>query len=154
MLDGKEILPSERIKAVQRLPDLEHELVYAIEEYKIKKEQQEHEAQLKQGDDDKEAYTRESRKKMYLDMAKEKEEQDKRQNPEKYEPKKEPTPMYLSNGAVRQCDEGGYKPLLNEWDDPEYTTFRMKIPKYLDTSLVELQLFPMYISVRVKGKLT
>lgn len=36
---------------------------------------------------------------------------------------------HTKNGQIRQCDEGGYKPLLNEWDDPEYTTFKMNIPK-------------------------
>lgn len=52
-----------------------------------------------------EEYTKESRKKMYLEMAKEKEEEDRRKNPEKYE-KKIDTPMYKNDGEIRQCNEG------------------------------------------------
>lgn len=62
--------------------------------------------------------------------------------------------MYLKDGKVRQCDEGGYKPTLNQWDDPEYVVFSIKIPKHLDTTLIEPNIFPNFVSVRIKGKLT
>ena len=45
-----------------------------------------------------------------------------RKNPKKYE-KKEPTPTTNTKGELRQCNEGGYKWLLNEHDDAEFTTF-------------------------------
>lgn len=38
-------------------------------------------------------------------MAKEKEEEDRRKNPQKYE-KKEATPMFKNDGEIRQCNEG------------------------------------------------
>jgi hypothetical protein len=50
-------------------------------------------------------YTRESRKEMYLKMAEEKELEDRRKNPEKYEPKKV-SQMFKSDGEIRQCNEG------------------------------------------------
>lgn len=62
--------------------------------------------------------------------------------------------MYLKDGKPRQCDEGGYKPILNQWDDPENIIFKIKLPIYMDTSFVNVQLFPTFVSVRIKGKLT
>lgn len=44
--------------------------------------------------------------------------------------------------------------MLSEWDDPEYTEFELKLPKYMDTSLINVELNPKYISIRVKDKLT
>jgi protein TilB len=37
--------------------------------------------------------------------------------------------MFTKEGKVRQCDEGGYKPILNQWDDPCFVVFKMNIPK-------------------------
>ena len=52
------------------------------------------------------------------------------------------------------CNEGGYKFHLNEYDDAEYTTFTMMIPKFCDTSLINVDIKPTYVSVRVKKHLT
>ena len=52
---------------------------------------------------------------------------------------------------MRQCNEGGYKWLLNEHDDHEYSTFTVEISKFLDTSLIETSLFPKFVSCRIKG---
>ena len=49
---------------------------------------------------------------------------------------------------------GKYEFLIREWDDPEFSFFDMKIPKHLDTSLIDVNLNPFWVSVRVKGKLT
>ena len=46
--------------------------------------------------------------------------------------------MYYPNGEPRQCNEGKYEFTLLEWDDPEFVTFEMKLPKYMDTSYVDL----------------
>ena len=44
--------------------------------------------------------------------------------------------------------------MLKEWDDPDYTFFEMKVPKYLDTSMLDVNLNPHWVSVKIKGKLT
>ena len=49
---------------------------------------------------------------------------------------------------------GKYDYLLKEWDDPEYTFFEIKVPKFLDTSLLDINLNPKWVSIRIKGKLT
>lgn len=62
--------------------------------------------------------------------------------------------MYKADGEIRQCNEGKYKFSLREWDDPQYTFFEIEVPKYMDTSLVDVNLNPKWVSVRIKGKLT
>ena len=64
-------------------------------------------------------------------MAQEKEEAEKRKNPEKFEPKPEPQTMFKPDGDIRQCNEGKYEYKFSEWDDPEVTKMEIKIPKYL-----------------------
>jgi len=47
-----------------------------------------------------------------------------------------------------------YEYLLKEWDDPDFSFFELKIQKYLDTSLIDVNINPNWVSVRIKGKLT
>lgn len=42
--------------------------------------------------------------------------------------------MYTQNGDIRQCNEGRFKFLLKEYDDPDFTIFSLQVPKHLDTS--------------------
>lgn len=62
--------------------------------------------------------------------------------------------MFRPDGDIRQCNEGKYKFLLREWDDADWSFFELEVPKFLDTSFVEVNLNPHWVSVRVKGKLT
>eukprot|EP00828_Plagiopyla_frontata_P043733 TRINITY_DN6942_c0_g1_i1.p2 TRINITY_DN6942_c0_g1~~TRINITY_DN6942_c0_g1_i1.p2 ORF type:complete len:194 (+),score=55.53 TRINITY_DN6942_c0_g1_i1:451-1032(+) len=91
---------------------------------------------------------------MYLEIAKEKEETERKKHPEKFEEKKPPTSIYKSTGEMRQCNEGKYEFKMREFDDPQWSYFDLYLPKFLDTSLTQAELFPYYVSVRVKGKLT
>ena len=91
---------------------------------------------------------------MYLEQAKQKEDKERDNHPEKYKAPKEPTSMYKPNGEIRMCNEGKYQFKMREFDDAETTTFSMAIPKHLDTSFVDVFVDPSFISVRVRGKLT
>jgi len=73
--------------------------------------------------------------------------------------------MYKENGEIRQCNEGKYKFKLREWDDPDKTFFEICLPKsfsliliyifrFLDSSFLDVNIDPKWISVRVKDKLT
>lgn len=77
-----------------------------------------------------------------------------RKNPDKYKPKKPLSKKFYKDGKVRQCNEGEYKFHLNEYDDPEYSTFTIWLPKLMDSSLLKVDVKPEYVSVRVKDKLT
>lgn len=91
---------------------------------------------------------------MYLEMAEEKEKKEREKNPDKFkEPKKESS-MFRPDGDIRQCNEGKYKFHLREWDDPDWTIFELEVPKFMDTSFLDVNLDPKWVSVRVKGKLT
>lgn len=59
----------------------------AIELAKIEKEKKRIENEMRDPEDKREAYSRENRKTMYMDMHKQKLEEDMRKNPKKYEKK-------------------------------------------------------------------
>jgi len=61
--------------------------------------------------------------------------------------------MFKANGDIRVCNEGKLKFTLLEYDDQEWSFFELEVPKFLDTSLVDVNLNPKWLSVRVKGKL-
>ena len=159
VLDGTVITPTSRIQAFQKLDkllaDLDIEIARVqLERAKKRKELEDNPPPPRADGDDYEEYTKENRKNMYLEIAQERVDDDKRKNPKKYEPKKPPTTMYLKSGKVRQCNEGKYDFQLLEYDDPVYTLFKLKLSKFLDTSLIEVNVDPKFVSVRVKGKLT
>jgi len=145
-VDGKEVVHSERIQAKQNFNELLEDLRVQIELKKIKEI-----SEPKENNEN--AYTRENRKKMYQEMEKERLDKEKKDNPEKFKEKKE-TPTHYPNGEPRVCNEGKYEFKLDEWDDPEFSYFELKVPKYLDTSLMDLNLQPKFVSIRIKGKLT
>jgi hypothetical protein len=69
MLDGTVIPPSERIQAIQAIPELETDLLVAIEMAKIEKEKKRIINENKPESDKTESYSRENRKEMYLQMS-------------------------------------------------------------------------------------
>ncbi len=91
---------------------------------------------------------------MYQELADDKLKDDMIKNPDKYKPAKPLSKKFTKSGKARMCNEGGYKFHLNEYDDAEYTTFTMLVPKFCDTSLIKVDIKPTYVSVRVKTNLT
>jgi protein TilB len=153
-LNGQEILKSERIKAFQKFPFLEKELEKASIENIIKKEND-------PDRDNPNRYTKEYRRKMYKEMEEEKlqKEEEKKKNSKPWghvdDFYKGPLSVYKDNGEIRVCNQGKYDFLLDE--DIYYSgimTFELKLPKYLDTVDIEVDLNPQYIRVNVKGKVT
>ena len=65
---------------------------------------------------------------MYQEQEKERLEKEKKDHPEKFIEKKI-TPTHYPNGEPRVCNEGKYEFKLDEWEDPEYSFFELKIPK-------------------------
>ena len=143
IIDGKEVLPSERIQSKQ----VYEPNVVLLEEFA--QMQADKEAQLTKEERDR-AYTKEYRRNMYLDNSKNKEEEIKKEHLIK--PKI--STQFLPNGEMRQCNEGKYEFGLKEYEDALFTTFSIKVPKFMDTSLVKAEVYPFFVSVRIKDKLT
>lgn len=74
-------------------------------------------------------------------MEKERLDKEKKDNPEKFKEKvsfnkikivncvQKETPTHYPNGEPRVCNEGKYEFKLDEWDDPEFSYFELKVPK-------------------------
>jgi len=63
--------------------------------------------------------------------------------------------VYKKDGSIRICNQGKYEFLLDEdYFKTGITTFTLKLPKYLDTSQVKVDLNPQYVRCDVKGKIT
>eukprot|EP01022_Parablepharisma_sp_SALTPOND_P020009 TRINITY_DN3522_c0_g1_i1.p1 TRINITY_DN3522_c0_g1~~TRINITY_DN3522_c0_g1_i1.p1 ORF type:complete len:340 (+),score=47.95 TRINITY_DN3522_c0_g1_i1:786-1805(+) len=68
--------------------------------------------------------------------------------------KNEPPPVYNSDGEIRQCNQGKYKfKFTDNWDE-ENLVLEVFVPKFLDTSLINVDLNPMYVRMDIKGKIT
>jgi protein TilB len=154
--NGDEIKKSERIKAKEMMPIMEKELEKESREHVIFK-------QNDPGQKDPNKYSVEYRRKLYKDLEKEKLENERRKKEESSkgslwdEPtiKEVPPPVYKENGEVRICNQGRYEVFLDEdIYTTAITTFRIKLPKFLDTSKIKVDLNPNYVRIDVKGKIT
>jgi len=156
LYNGDEIKKSERIKAKEMMEMMEKELEKESKEHVI----------FKQNDPsqkDPNKYSVEYRRKLYKDLEKEKLENERKKKEESSkgslwdEPtiKEVPPPVYKENGEVRICNQGRYDVFLDEdIYTTAITTFRIKLPKYLDTSKIKVDLNPNYVRVDVNGKIT
>ena len=140
-IDSTEITPKERITAFQALEELVEELESEIH----KKEQEE---KKKSPEERANQYTGESRREMYKELQAEEQKREEEKKGKK-EPPKPPSSRYNKEGELRQCNEGRYEYKLREWDDPEFSFFEMPIPLFIDTSNIEFELFPNFVSVRL-----
>ncbi len=67
---------------------------------------------------------------------------------------REPPSVYNPEGEIRQCNQGKYKfKFLDTWED-ENLTFELYVPRFLDTSLMKVDLNPLYVRIDIKGKVT
>ena len=137
--NGDEIKKSERIKAKEMMPIMEKELEKESREHIIFK-------QNDPGQKDPNKYSVEYRRKLYKDLENEKLENERRKKEESSkgslwdEPtiKEVPPPVYKENGEVRICNQGRYDVFLDEdIYTTAITTFRIKLPKFLDTSKIK-----------------
>mmetsp|Transcript_29664 Transcript_29664/g.92694 ORF Transcript_29664/g.92694 Transcript_29664/m.92694 type:complete len:417 (-) Transcript_29664:456-1706(-) len=149
--DGKLVLPNERIKARQQLPELQRDLERAIEAHLAKKAA-EAGVPVSEG-----AYTKESRNEMYLELAEQKEEKERnerRRMGTEPKPPREVPGVYNARGEIRQCNEGKWDFNIDEVTDPTKVVFELGVPKYLDTSALDVDVNPEYVRVVVKDKVT
>ncbi|KAL8434117.1 hypothetical protein Efla_000468 [Eimeria flavescens] len=144
-LDGKAINPLERIEAFRSLPRLAEDLKHEISRRAQMPANTTHDA-----------YTRESRKRMYLEMAQVAVLADNAcfclnevlcAHMKVFE-------TYNSKGEIRQCNEGKVPFKLDSHCEPGQIVASFQLPKHLSTLLIDVDVQPTYLRVTVKGKVT
>jgi len=98
------------------------------------------------------AYSKEQRLEMYKELEKEKIDKENERCPPP--PPVKISSIYGRDGQLRQCNEGKYIYRLKEYDDPEWTYFEIDVPKFLFTDQLDANIYPEFVSIRVKDKLT
>jgi len=155
-IDGYEILKSDRIKARQYFDSLEKELDKLAKENIFKKE-------IDPDKDNPDKYSKEYRRKLYKELEEERNEKEREKMQKQKEndafwygiEKKEIPSVYRENGEIRVCNHGKYDFRLDEdYYRTGITTFELKLPKYMDTSQVSVDLNPQYVRIIAKDKLT
>ncbi|GAW83657.1 hypothetical protein, conserved [Plasmodium gonderi] len=141
VLDGSDILVSDKIRAKQKATTI----MLALENEKKNKK--------KNGSEQNEHYDNiNNRKKIYAEI--EKEEMERRKNEEnKDNNKKEILSLYNDDGDIRQCNEGHYKFMFDEYSSNKYTFLKLFLPKYLCNSLIKIDINVNYIRCIIKNKL-
>ena len=62
--------------------------------------------------------------------------------------------VHNASGDIRQCNEGKYEFHFSETQDKTCVILEFHVPKFMDTSLINVDLNPMYVRFDVKGKIT
>jgi len=165
-LDGTSITKSDRIKASQRAQELKDELARLVGEELAKAAEAGCKiASLEDegGTDENEhaPYTPELRTEMYREMAEEKAEKEAREKAR--QPKERDfdqehqkaveaarAKQFFPDGRVRQCNEAGLDFSFEE--DKANFYLRVQIPRHVDTSLLDCQVYPRFVQVVFKDK--
>ena len=59
-----------------------------------------------------------------------------------------------ANGKVRQVNKGGYEWTFTESQDHTKVIFEVRVPKFMDTSSLNVDLQPDFVRIDIKGKIT
>lgn len=161
-LDGKEITRSERITAQQDWralrADLRARAAVVREEKGLPPAPP---PPREDPDDDTEPWCPETRTKMYREMAEQKEEQDRRKRanePSKrdyaaeHAARKDAVRAAESVGVIRQTNEGRFDFVLEDEVGSANIVLRLSLSRFLDSSLIDVDVHPLYVSVLVKTK--
>ena len=162
-VDGKEITRTQRILAAQRLPSLSAELRELARAKLKEKATQAPAADVLLGEDELCDHTPEVRTEIYREMAEqkaEKEAEEKSRRPRERDYANEhktaaasattKESCFFPDGRVKQTNQGGFKFSFEE--NRRFLTLRVQIPRFVDTSLVEADVQPTYVTIVIKNK--
>ncbi|KNC55146.1 leucine rich repeat containing 6 [Thecamonas trahens ATCC 50062] len=97
--------------------------------------------------------TPDEREEIYAEVEAEKAEKEAARNPFPIEKKPDRVvPIYKDDGRVYQCNWGKYAFKLVDDDEALASVLEVRISKFLDTSLIDVDVQPDYIRVTIKGK--
>ncbi|SBT49242.1 leucine-rich repeat protein (LRR13) [Plasmodium ovale wallikeri] len=138
VLDGCDILVSDKIKAKQSI-------VAVLESLENEKKKNEF--------NKKDRYDSiMNRKQIYEEIEKEEIEKGKKEYKTKNEERQIPS-VYTDDGHIRQCNEGHYKFLFDEYSSKKYTFLKIFLPRYMCNSLINVDINVDYVRCIVKNKL-
>ena len=147
-LDANDITHSERLEALQELPELLEQLKVVVRDGLFQKPT---------------SYTKEAR----IEMARENERiQEEKDREKKKDDDKAygngyvgvknapPPPVYNEKGDVRQCNQGSYEYSFFEKNEKnrQFIILEVGVPRYLDTSKIDVDLNPTYVRICIKKK--
>lgn len=61
-------------------------------------------------------------------------------------------PCLEQHSEIKQKNEGGWEFLWDEESKPGYVILEVKVAKFLDSSLIDVDVHPTYVSVVIKSK--
>ncbi|KAJ8981954.1 hypothetical protein NQ317_002127 [Molorchus minor] len=153
-LDIKEILKSDRIKAQQRLPELEEGIKKSQHEYELFRDEQKRrlaaESNPNLTDEEFWKTTSENCPESRIEMA---ERQRKAKETEKDDdkPKKKLVQFYNKEGRPLNINHAKLEFTLSD-EDPKQFVLDVFVYKYLDTSLIDVDVQPIFVRITIKGK--
>ena len=158
-LDGDEVTKSMKLAAKQNLAKHSQALVIAARQNIEKKVFEE-----KEGKHNPNAYTKEFRRECYEEQKQREEEREKEQGENsmfkdynefmRQQKREGPVKVYNKDGSVRQVNEGKYEWRFDETPDKTSVIFEIKVPKYMDTTQINVDLHPDYVRLDIKGRIT
>ena len=160
-LDGTEITKTERITAQQIFRKIRTELRTLANEKRIEKGLPQIPYQPVDENDENEPWTPEARIRMYREMAEQKAEQEKSRKalePQErnYDKEQKETVEHVrqqeSEGHIRQTNEGRWEFSMEEEDGNGNCVLRLTLSRFLDTSLIDVDVHPTYISIIIKSR--
>lgn len=144
-IDSKDVSPSDRIKAAQALKSN----LKSLEEFV---------ADLEVNPPKEKKFSKEDRKQMFREEMEEK-EREARKERERQKPKFEVVtkrkgdPKFKQNGERRMCNEFKCNWTMEEYDHPELSELRLDLPKFLETSEIDVELTGKWVAVMARGDL-
>ena len=160
-VDGEPITRGVRIVAEQQLPKLSVEL-RGLAAAKAAEKRAKAPVDYRDLDVDEAApYTPEVRTKMYEEVAEQKAEKDHKQNamkPKERDYEKEQAKAVAKarereeRGAIQQCNQGKWEFHWDEESKPGFVVLDVHVQRHLDSSLIDLDVHPHYVSVVIKSK--
>lgn len=166
-LDGTEITKSMRIVAMQSLPRLERELEDLAEQQRLKKVAElPITADATNQDDDNELTenTPEVRVKIYQELAQQKKEKEDRARvnapkERNYDEEQQEAVQStrqkeseVDEKEIKQKNEGGWEFFWDEESRPGYVLLEVRVARFLDSSLIDVDIHPHYVSMVIKSK--
>ena len=144
-IDSKNISPSDRIKAKQSLESDLIKLKAFVRNLEINPPKEK-------------KFSKEDRKRMFQEECEEKQkelEKEKKREKPKFEVtrKKGEKSKFKFDGERRMCNEFKCNWTMEEYIDPEFSELRVDLPKFLDTSEIDVEISGKWVAIQARNDL-